>query len=117
MPVDNIPKDPTSYGWLTYGWVIMLSAWGGAVSWIRKVRRGDARPWNLAELIGELAIAGFVGVLTFWLAEAAAIDPLITAALVGISGHMGSRAIFALERMFTSRLGVPPGGSDGEDKG
>lgn len=34
-----------------------------------------------------------------------AISPLITAALVGVSGHMGSRAIFQIEKMVESRFG------------
>lgn len=29
-------KDPTTYSLITYAWVALLSAWGGAVNWIRK---------------------------------------------------------------------------------
>jgi hypothetical protein len=83
-------KDPTTYSLITYAWVFILSAWGGAV--------------NFMELIGELMTSAFAGVLTFWLCQAAEINNLITAALVGISGHMGSRAIFHFEKWAESRF-------------
>ncbi len=91
-------KDPSTYPLITYLWVIALAAWGGAVSFIGKVKSGDARACNFVEFIGEIVTSGFVGVLTFWLCEAAGFMPLITAALVGITGHMGSRALFQMEK-------------------
>lgn len=99
-------KDPTSYTLLTYAWVSLLSSWGGAVNFLRKRRDGTARPFNVTEFVGEIVTSAFAGVVTFWLCEAAGISPLITAALVAISGHMGSRAIFQLEKWAESRLGV-----------
>lgn len=96
-------KDPTSYSILTYSWVIVLSLWGGLT---QHIRRG--RPWRglrtVAELISDLVTSGFSGILTFHLCEAAQFQPLVTAALVGISGHMGSRAIFAIEQLLTRRI-------------
>lgn len=97
-------KDPTTYDLITYAWVIGLSMVGGTVSFMRKVREGHTRAFNVFELIGEIVTAGFAGVLTFWLCEAGGINPLVTAALVGITGHMGSRAIFLLERVAESKL-------------
>lgn len=97
-------KDPMTYSLLTYAWVAILSAWGGAVNWIRNRRTGRARPFNFMEMIGELITSAFAGVLTFWLCEASGIQPLITAALIGISGHMGSRAINQLELWVESRF-------------
>lgn len=97
-------KDPTTYSLITYAWVFILSAWGGAVNFLRKTKAGQARPFNFMELIGELMTSAFAGVLTFWLCQAAEINNLITAALVGISGHMGSRAIFHFEKWAESRF-------------
>lgn len=103
-------KDPTSYTMLTYAWVGLLSAWGGAVNFMRKRKSGTARPFNVTEFVGELVTSAFAGVVTFWLCEAAGIAPLVTAALVAISGHMGSRAIFQLERWAEGRFGMKAGG-------
>jgi hypothetical protein len=98
-------KDPTTYSLLTYFWVALLSAWGGAVNWLARRRSGETRPFNFAELIGELMTSAFTGILTFWMCEWSGVDPLMTAALVGISGHMGSRAIYQMERLVTARFG------------
>jgi len=93
----GIVNDPTSYSVLTYLWVIGLSSWGGIVGYIRRVKSRNLAHFSLAELIGEMVISGFVGVMTFYLCESAKIEGVFAAALVGISGHMGSRALYFLE--------------------
>ncbi|MGB8517036.1 MAG: phage holin family protein [Gallionella sp.] len=102
-------KDPSNYSFLTYIWVVAISSWGGIVSFHQKVVLGHARPFNLAELFGEILTSAFVGVVTFWLCEWANIPQMLTAAFVGITGHMGSRAIWrleiALEGWFIKRTG------------
>jgi hypothetical protein len=110
-----IDKDPTNYPLLTYGWVIFLSMWGGVVSFYRKMQNGKARPFNIMELLGEIFTSAFTGIITFLLCEASEITPLITAALVGISGHMGSRAIALIEHYGESKLRAifPPEKHDG----
>lgn len=91
-------KDPLNYSMITYFWVTALAAWGGAVNWMRKRKSGDTRPFNFMELIGELMTSAFAGVVTFWLCEWSGIHSLVTAAMVGISGHMGSRTIYLFEK-------------------
>ena len=100
-----IDKDPAAFGLLTYAWVIGLSVWGGFVSYYRKVSSGHLDKFQITVLMGELMTSGFAGVLTFWLAHAAGFNELITAALVGISGHMGTRAVTFLEGTLQSRFG------------
>lgn len=91
-------KDPSNYPLITYLWIFVLAAWGGLVSFINKVKAGEARRFNISELIGELATSAFAGMLTFWICELGNLPPLLTAAFVGISGHMGSRLIFKAEK-------------------
>lgn len=97
-------KDPTTYSLLTYAWVTLLSMLGGFVNFASKVREGRARPFNIIELVGELITSGFAGLLTFFLCEAAGIGQLLSAPLIGISGHMGTRALFLLERWAEKRF-------------
>lgn len=97
-------KDPASYSLITYGWVLALSILGGAASFFGKVKAGAARWFNIAELIGETFISAFAGVCTFYLCEWSGFNPLLTAVLVAIAGHMGTRAIFVLERFFEQRI-------------
>ena len=101
-------KDPTTYSIITYAWVAILSSWGGVVNWIRKRNTGDTRPFNVMELIGEVITSAFAGIITFWLCEAGELQPLLTAALVGISGHMGSRAIYHMESWAESHFNKGP---------
>ena len=90
-------KDPTSYSLITYGWVFALAILGGVVSFMRKLQAGHARVFNLVEFLGEIVTSAFAGVITFCMCEHSQLSPLVTAALVGVSGHMGSRAIFRAE--------------------
>ena len=99
-----LEKDPTSYPLLTYAWVLGLSVLGGFVSFINKLKEGKTRAFNIAEFLGEIATSAFTGVITFWLCENAQFSPLITAALVGISGHMGSRAISLFEEFLSKKF-------------
>lgn len=98
------PKDPTSYSLITYMWVGGLSIAGGLVSYFRKVQLGVRTSFRIIEFFGELITAGFTGLITFWLCESSGISPLLTAVFVGISGHMGSRALYIFERMLESKL-------------
>lgn len=97
-------KSPETFTFLTYCWVIGLSSLGGAVAFIRKMKSGHARAFNFAELLGEIMISAFTGVMTFYLCEWSGFSPLATAAFVGIAGHMGSRALFQLEGILESQF-------------
>lgn len=99
-------KDPTSYSLITYGWVFMLAIAGGVVNFMRKLQQGHARVFNLVEFIGEVVTSAFAGVITFWLCEHAQISGLVTAALVGVSGHMGSRALFTIEEYLKAKFPI-----------
>lgn len=107
-------KDPTTYAALTYVWIIVLSCVGGIVSFMRKVKSREARPFNAPEFLGEILTSGFTGVITFYLCEWANLNQLLTAALVGISGHMGSRALILFERWAEKRF--TGGINNGDDK-
>lgn len=104
------PKQPSpfTYELVTYAWVIGLSTVGGLVSWLRRVREGNARAFNLAELVGEIVTAGFAGLLTFWLCEAADMNELVQAVMIAIAGHMGSRTLFLLEKWAEAKFPQGP---------
>jgi asparagine N-glycosylation enzyme membrane subunit Stt3 len=99
-----IDKDPTSYSLVTYLWVFLLAILGGIVNFMRKLQAGHARVFNLIEFIGEIVTSAFAGVITFWLCENAGFPALMTAAFVGVSGHMGSRAIFMFENWLKAKF-------------
>ena len=100
-----IDKDPTTYSMLTYAWVLLLSIWGGVVSFIRRVKEGTAQPHNLMELWGGIVTSAFAGIVTFYLCEFAGISGVLAAVMVAIAGHMGTRAIYQIERIVQKRVG------------
>lgn len=106
----HTPRDPISISLLTYAWVIALSSFGGLASFLGKYRRGEVRAINITELVGELVISAFAGIITYYLCTWSQLDPMLTAALVGICGHMGSRAVLLAEqrlRRIVDRMGPP----------
>ena len=111
-PILEPGKTITGYALLTYAWVLALSTWGGLVNYLSKIRAGRIARFNVTELIGDLFISGFTGILTFWLCEASGFNELTTAVFVGISGHMGYLAIhpvFPVPDSFTyNDVPVPP---------
>ena len=99
-------NDPSNYSLITYIWVILLSLWGGIVHHIKKVKAGVVARFSLSELVGDLFISGFIGVMTFYLCEYAGVDKMLTAFLVGISSHMGTRGLMMLEEVAAKKFGV-----------
>lgn len=97
-------KDPTTVVLLTYLWVLLVSIWGGVVTHIQKLKQGKIPRFSIAELLGDLTTSGFAGLITFFLCESAAIEPMLAAALIGISGHMGTRSIAMIEQVLQKRF-------------
>lgn len=96
-------KDPSSYVLKDYIWALGIPILGGIVAHIRHHRRmqvaGRRRsPWKSGlYLLKDVIVSGFVGLITFYLCEFQDVHPLMTASILGIAGHMGSRMIFVLE--------------------
>jgi len=89
--------------WAAYLWFLFLAAWGGAVSYISRVRAGKT-PFSIIELVGECAISGFSGVMTAYICASAGLNFFLTAFLVGVAGHMGGRAIAMMEQTAGARI-------------
>jgi hypothetical protein len=92
-----------------FSWAIVigLSIWAGVVSFMRKLNEGQTRPFNIRELIGEVTVSGFTGVLTAYLCAAVGVHGPMQFALAGIAAHMGSRWLFKLETVLNKRFDLP----------
>lgn len=97
------PKDPTSYPLKTYGLMLGVAVAGGLVSFYGKVRRKEVEALSVMHLIGEIATSAFAGLLTFWVCEYFGVQQILTAPIVGISGHLGAKAINWLEAALKQR--------------
>lgn len=99
-----LDKSPLTYSVRDYGVVLMTAIFGGLVSWYGRVRKGELPQTSVMVLIGELCTSAFAGLLAFWVCELSGFPPLLTAAIIGISGHAGARSILWFERQLEKRL-------------
>lgn len=86
-------------------WLVLLALWGGTASYVTRIRKAGA-PFRLIELIGEWSISGFAGVITMMICNGFGYSFYMTAALTGIAGHLGGRAVYIFEQFFANKLGV-----------
>jgi hypothetical protein len=100
---DPIQMDPFGFKITVYLWVIVVSIIGGITGYVRKLK-GKYSRFSIAEVLGECLISAFVGIITFWLCEAADIKGAMQAAFIAISSHMGSRALFKFEQKLFEKL-------------
>lgn len=92
---------------LPWAWVAFVSLLGGVASFLQKMKTGHVRAWNFTEFVGEITAAGLTGIITANLCDSVGSSAPLKYALVGISSHMGSRALFKLEAMFTAKFNLP----------
>jgi hypothetical protein len=100
---------------LPWAWVAFVSLLGGVASFLQKMKTGHVRAWNFTEFVGEIAAAGLTGIITANLCDAGGSSPALKYALVGIASHMGSRALFKLEALFTAKFNLPADPQKGGD--
>lgn len=100
-------SDPTDFSIGRYLLFALIGLLGGLVARMQYWAGGE-RPhcWRCAlfRLTADLMTSGFCGILTLWLASEFQLSGALTAFLAGISGHMGSRALFLTERILQRRL-------------
>ena len=82
---------------------LLLSFWGGTVSHIQKLRKNSAK-FKWQEYWYDLIICSFAGLLTHFFCMYANIDGWLSAILISISAHMGTRAISKFERFHSKIL-------------
>lgn len=99
-------KTPLDYPAIQYALVIFLGAIGGLVARLQRISGNDVHCWKCAafRIVVDMITSGFCGVLAFWACESLNIPQLMTAVVIGICGHMGSRALFLAEKHFSEKM-------------
>lgn len=94
--------------------VIMLAfaLLGGLVSWYAKVRAGSLPAASVMHLVGELTTSAFSGLVAYAVCIWLGTHPALTAAITGISGHAGTRAIAYGEMLLKRRANAAFGKED-----
>jgi hypothetical protein len=98
-------KNPLDYSLKQYALFLGAALLGGFVSWYSKVRAGVIPALSINHLVGELCTSAFAGLLCFWICEWSGFPQLLTAALTGVMGHMGTRGISMLEEWAARKFG------------
>lgn len=109
-------KSPGDYSLFQYLLFALVGAWGGLLARLHVLLKNPP-PVSLVRVLMMLTVdimtSGSCGVIVFWLGEAFGLPLLVSAALAGVCGHMGSRFLFLLERWVTLKLAVREGGDSG----
>ena len=88
-----------------YFTTVFLSIWGGVVNHIQTIRNGKKK-FQWRELAFDLVISTFAGLITFYFCRSAGISETMSAVLIAISGHMGTRAIAGFETVYRRIIGA-----------
>ena len=114
MERSNMPEKDTNNTALFVEWLrqfmpylttFFLSTWGGVVNHITTLRSGRKK-FRLKELIFDLVVSTFAGLITFYFCRSAGISETMSAVLIAISGHMGTRAIAGFETVYRRIIGA-----------
>lgn len=97
-------KDPST--WTVATWLLALGMGfsGGVVHWWARMKARQPRVFSLMELVGEVFTSGFVGVCVFMTLNEWSQPVGLCAAASGISGHMGARLLFVIERAAEAKI-------------
>ena len=96
-PLDGDQAIPTAL-------MFLIAMLGGFIAFYRKYKDGVSRAFNFTELIGEMFVSGICGVLAWWAFTGLGVNQWLTAAGVGVVGHMGSRALFMAEKLAENQV-------------
>ena len=88
-----------------YFTTVVLSIWGGVVNHIQTIRNGKKK-FQWRELAFDLVTSTFAGLITFYFCRTAGISETMSAILIAISGHMGTRAIAGFETVYRRIIGA-----------
>jgi len=89
-------------------WEVALAVIGGVAAFLRRVLNGELRQHWAIELTANSFIAAFAGLMTMYLGSAAGLSQNVLAAMVGVSGWMGVKALDVIAERWERTIGGKP---------
>lgn len=89
-----------------YVTTLLLSAWGGTVSYIQNLKK-LGKPFVWSDFLLGCIVSGFVGLLTHFLCKACNIEGAMAAFLIGTSGYSGAMILNQFEGLRNRILNLP----------
>lgn len=108
MPQNNIPPDLLNQI-MAASWVFILSVWGGTVHTIKKVREKVIDRFTFREWIYDVITSGFIGFITYAFCQYAGFSGWLSAVMIGVASHQGTRGILLIEEFVNRKVGVKDG--------
>ena len=90
-------RDPLTYGWLKYSWVIGIAVWGGAVHHMQKMRE-SGRSFSFSLALEQFLTSALSGIIAFYVCEIAQVNGLAAAIFIAMAGHMGGDFLLEVRR-------------------
>ena len=97
-------RDPTEWTAATWARVIVIGVAGGMIRWLRAVKDGHPRAFNIFEGAVELLTSAFISVLTVMGMASLGFDLGIAAATGGVAAHYGIRSIYLAQGAIKKRI-------------
>lgn len=88
----------------TWALAIVVSIAGGLVNWLSRLKKWDAKSFNIIETFGKLFISTAIGIGSFMVIDALGQPIGVCAGVAGFVGYMGKRFLFAVEKSYESFL-------------
>lgn len=104
IPAWAAERDPLDYSPRSYGLVLVMSLLGGFAGWYAKVKKGEVHGASLFGLIGEMTTSSLAGLGAFLVCDYLGIALGLTAAIAGLAGYMGGRAIEFAEQWLQKQI-------------
>jgi hypothetical protein len=95
-------KDPLAYPVRHHLAVLGMTMLGGFAGWYVKVRKGESKV-SVFALIGEMAVSSLAGFGAFFICDWLGGPIGVAAAIAGMTGYMGGRALEAAEKSLLAR--------------
>lgn len=106
MPWSQMPGNSGGgdFNLLTALIILLVSAWGGLVQYLIKMKSSVNKHFDLVDLISDIVISMFSGIIVGCIAYSLNISPLATMALAGMAGHSGCKTVYFLGRIYEKKL-------------
>lgn len=88
------------FGLTGYGWLLFISFWAGAVRYLSSL---NGKKPTLSGWLIESCVSGFVGMITALVCQYFALDFILTSALAGICAHTGTRSLYLVSEIISSK--------------
>ena len=101
-----MPNSPENYSLITYVWVMGLSILGGIARVIFDLKKKVITSITLLNLVGEIFLSGFIGMMSFYICEYMEVPQPLGPAIIGVSAFMGTTTISLFIIWVRKKFGV-----------